>query len=131
MINITVPRLYASDCPSGETRLGDAQIFTDGKTFDVIDGYCDKGATRLIAVLKSRGIRKPYLHITHAHYDHRDGINKILSDSWFSPSALYCQDPDTLTAHNASIRSDINALKNIIQKAKNKGVPVIYLTNNQ
>lgn len=131
MINIKAVGLYSSDFSSGETRLGDAQVITDGTYFDVIDGYCDKGATRLIADLKARSIKKPYLHISHPHYDHRDGINKILSDSYFSPSALYCQDPNTLTAHNASIRNDINALKNIIQKAKSKGVPVIYLSNNQ
>ena len=127
MINITVPRLYASDFPSGETRLGDSQII--GR--DVIDGGCDKGAVRTIAFLKARNIRDPWLHITHSHYDHRDCADKILSDPWFSPRGLYCQDPNTLTAYNSSIRSDINALKMIIQKAKDKNIPVFYLGNDQ
>ena len=127
MINLTVPRLYASDFPSGETRLGDSQIIGE----DVIDGGCDKGAVRTIAALRAKNIRNPWLHITHGHYDHRDCADKILSDPWFSPQGLYCQDPGTLTAYNSSIRSDINALKRIIQKAKDKGVPVFYLGNDQ
>ena len=77
MINLKAVGLYASDFSGGETRLGDTQIIGN----DVIDGYCDRGATRLISVLKSAGIRSPYLHITHPHYDHRDGINKIFEES--------------------------------------------------
>lgn len=121
--------MYSSDFSGGETRNGDTQVVTDGKYFDVIDGGCDKYATRLITHLKSRNIRDPYLHISHCHYDHRDGIDKILSDPWFKPRGLYCQDPDSITAHNSAIRSDINALRNIIAKAKGKDIPVIYLGN--
>ena len=131
MINLKAVGLYSSDFSGGETRLGDAQIITDGANYEVIDGYCDRGATRLISVLKSAGIRSPYLHITHPHYDHRDGINKILSDPWFTPRALYCQNPDSITGHNGSIRSDINALRDIVNKAKKKEIPVIFLDNEQ
>lgn len=131
MINLKAVGLYSSDFSGGETRLGDAQIITDGANYEVIDGYCDRGATRLISVLKASNIRSPYLHISHPHYDHRDGINKILSDPWFTPRALYCQDPDSITGHNGSIRSDINALRDIVNKAKKKEIPVIYLDNEQ
>lgn len=129
MISIKAVGLYSSDFSAGETRLGDTQIVTDGKYYDVIDGYCDRGATRLITSLKARNIRTPYLHISHPHYDHRDGINKILSDPWFTPRGLYCQDPETITAHNSEIRSDINALRDIIAKAKKKKIPVIFMDN--
>ena len=121
--------MYSSDFSGGETRNGDTQIATDGKNFDVIDGGCDRYATRLITHLKSRNIRDPYLHISHCHYDHRDGIDKILSDPWFKPRGLYCQDPDSITGHSSAIRSDISALRKIIDKAKSKGIPVIYLGN--
>ena len=129
MISIKALGMYSSDFSGGETRNGDTQIATDGKNFDVIDGGCDRYATRLIAHLKSINIRDPYLHISHCHYDHRDGINKILSDPWFTPRGLYCQDPDSITGHSGAIRSDINALRKIIDKAKSKGIPVIYLGN--
>ena len=121
--------MYSSDFSGGETRNGDTQIATDGKYFDVMDGGCDRYATRLITHLKSRNIRDPYLHISHCHYDHRDGIDKILSDPWFKPRGLYCQDPDSITGHSSAIRSDINALRKIIDKAKSKGIPVIFLGN--
>lgn len=129
MITIRVVKLHASDFSSGETRLGDAQIIYDGQNYDVIDGTCGKGATRLISALKSMGIKNPYLHISHPHWDHRDGIRKIINDSYFSPRALYCQNPDSITAHNSDIKSDINALRTVINEAKAKNIPVIYLNN--
>lgn len=131
MISIKALGMYSSDFSGGETRNGDTQIVTDGKYYDVIDGGCDRYATRLITYLKTNNIRDPYLHASHPHYDHIDGINKILSDPWFTPRGLYCQDPDSITAHNSSIRSDINALRNIIAKAKKKDIPVIFLDNEQ
>lgn len=129
MISIKALGMYSSDFSGGWTRNGDTQIVTDGKYYDVIDGGCDRYATRLIAHLRTNNIRDPYLHASHPHYDHIDGINKILSDPWFTPRGLYCQDPDSITAHNSSIRSDINALRNIIAKAKEKEIPVIFLGN--
>jgi hypothetical protein len=129
MIRLQAVGLYSSDFGSGETRLGDATIIDDGKNFEVIDGYCGKGTTRLIAALKARGIKNPYLHISHPHYDHRYGIRKIINDSYFKPKALYCQNPDTITAHNSDVRGEIDALRTIIREAKAKGVTVVYLNN--
>ena len=129
MIRLQAVGLYSSDFGSGETRLGDATIIDDGKNFEVIDGYCAKGATRLISMLKTRGIKNPYLHISHPHWDHRDGIKKIINDSWFKPRALYCQNPDSITAHNSSIKGDIDAVRTIIKEAKARNIPVIYLKN--
>jgi len=129
MIRIQAVGLYSSDFGSGETRLGDATIIDDGKNFEVIDGYCGKGTTRLIAALKARGIKNPYLHISHPHYDHRYGIRKIINDSYFKPKALYCQNPDTITAHNSDVKSDIDALRTVIKEARAKGINVVYLNN--
>ena len=117
MISIKALGMYSSDFSGGETRNGDTQIVINGKYCEVIDGGCDRYATRLITHLKSSNIRDPYLHISHCHYDHRDGIDKILSDPWFKPRGLYCQDPDSITGHSSAIRSDINALRKIIDKA--------------
>ena len=129
MISIKALGMYASDFSGGNTRNGDTQIVINGKYCEVIDGGCDRYATRLITHLKANNIRDPYLHASHPHYDHIDGINKILSDPWFTPRGLYCQDPDSITAHNSSIRSDINELRDIIAKAKKKNIPVIFLDN--
>ena len=74
MIRLQAVGLYTPDFGGGETRLGDATIIDDGKNFEVIDGYCENGTMRLIAALKARGIKNPYLHISHPHYDHMYGI---------------------------------------------------------
>ena len=129
MIRLQAVGLYASDFGSGETRLGDATIIDDGKNFEVIDGYCGKGADRLISVLKTRNIRTPFLHDSHFHWDHYNGIRRIINDTWFKPRALYCQNPDSITAHNSSIKGDIDAVRTIIKEAKARKIPVIYLNN--
>jgi hypothetical protein len=128
MIRLQAVGLYTFDFDSG-TRLGDATIIDDGKNFEVIDGYCGNGTMRLIAALKARGIKNPYLHISHPHYDHRYGIRKIINDSYFKPRALYCQNPDSITAHNSDVRGEIDALRTIIREAKAKGITVVYLNN--
>ena len=131
MIRIHIPGFFNSDFSGGNTRLGDAQIIDDGKNFEVIDGNCGAGTDRLIKALKARGIKTPYLHISHAHYDHRYGIRKIINDSYFKPKALYCQDPGSIKPYNNDFKSDIEALKVIIREAKAKGIPVVYLKNGQ
>jgi len=130
MIRLQAIGLYASDLGSG-TRLGDAQIIDDGKNFEVIDGYCEKGADRLISVLKERKIKSPNLYITHPHYDHYDGIRKIIRDSWFKPKRLYTPNPDSYGDVSSEVRGNKQALRNIITEAKAKGIPVTYLKNEQ
>ena len=128
MIRLHIPGFYNSD--SGGPRWGDATIITDDKgNADVIDGYCGIGATRLISILKKRNIKKPYLHISHAHYDHYYGIRRIIADSWFAPKALYCYDPNTLGDVSGDVKGEKNTLKAIISEAKARKIPVVYLKN--
>ena len=128
MIWGNMPGFYNSD--SGGPRWGDSTIIADEfGNVEVIDGYCGIGTTRLIKALKKRKIKSPYLYITHAHYDHYYGIRQIIRDSYFTPKALYCYDPKTLTAHTKDIRENIEALTNIINEAKTKNIPVVYLKN--
>ena len=111
MIRLHVPGFYNSD--KGGPRWGDAQIIDDGKNFEVIDGYCGNGTTRLISRLKDRKIKSPYLHISHAHGDHDEGILAIIRDSYFSPKKLYCYNPEVLKSGlgNSEIKSDYNLQK--------------------
>lgn len=128
MIRINIPGFYDSD--SGGPRWGDAQIITDGTNYEVIDGYCGIGATRLIKRLKALDVRAPYLHISHAHYDHYNGIEKIIDDGWFTPKALYCYDPGTLNANfSKDCSENVAALKRIISKARSKHIEVVYVDN--
>ena len=134
MIRLHVPGFFDGDFSGDNTRLGDAQIIDDGKNFEVIDGYCGNGTTRLISRLKARGIKSPYLHISHAHGDHDEGIRKIINlkedgKYVFTPRGLYCYDPDVLKPglSNSEIKSDYNYLKTIIAEAKARKIPVTYV----
>ena len=129
MIRLQAIGLFASDFSGGDTRLGDAQIIDDGKYYEVIDGYCEKGAERLISTLKERKIKTPYLHISHPHYDHYDGIRRIIRDSYFKPKRLYCPDPESYKDVSNEVKGNKSALRNIISEAKSKGIPVTYLRN--
>lgn len=131
MIRLQCIGLYKSDFSNGNTRLGDAQIIDDGKNFEVIDGYCGKGADRLIATLKTRKIKYPNLYYSHPHWDHYDGIRKIIKDGWFKPKRLYVPNPDSYEDVTAEVRSNKQALRAIISEAKDRGIPVTYLKNEQ
>lgn len=128
MIRLHVPGLLSS---AGGPRWGDAQILDDGKYHLVIDGYCGQGTTNLIAALKARKIKTPYLFITHPHYDHYYGIRQIIRDSYFSPKKLFVPDPESYKDVSSEVKSNKQALYNIIAEAKNKGIPVSYLRNEQ
>lgn len=131
MIRLQCIGLYKSDFSNGNTRLGDAQIIDDGTYYEVIDGYCGKGSDRLISTLKERKIKSPNLYITHPHYDHYDGIRRIIRDSWFKPKKLYTPNPESYGDVSGDVRSNKQTLKNIISEAKAKGIPVTYLRNEQ
>lgn len=123
------------DIPSKETRYGDTQVFidTENNICFIIDGACGTGTNKLISYLKNKGIKKVYLVISHAHYDHTYGIQKIIDDNYFTVIRLYCYDPKTLqgglrnNAGSKEVRSDIASLNNIISKANSKKIPVTFL----
>ena len=58
MINLYIPGYYDSD--KGGPRWGDAQVIDDGENYEVIDGNCGVGTTRLIKSLKNRNFKRPY-----------------------------------------------------------------------
>ena len=121
--------------PNSETRFGDIQVLIDDKNkiCFIIDGGCGKGATALISYLKRNGIKKVYLALSHPHYDHADGLRKIIEDSYFTVINFYCYDPESLVGGlrnnkgSDSVREDIAYLKKIISEAKSSGAKVKYL----
>lgn len=111
-------------------RTGSCVIFTDGKETVIIDGYLGVGKRKLIKWLKKMGIRTPWLYLTHAHGDHYDGLKAIINDSYFKPKEFRCYDPASIKAgasQNGEIRADRNALIEIINLCKEKGIPVRYV----
>ena len=121
------------DMPNKETRYGDVEVIRSGKYTLVIDGGCDRATDALISYLKRNKIKKVWLLLTHAHYDHWYGFKKILEDNGFIVVAFYCYDPKSLEGGlrdnkgSREVRNDINGLKGIIQKCKDKNIKVVYL----
>lgn len=129
MLWCNIPGFYDSD--KGGPRWGSCHIFMDGKNVFVVDGYCTVGADRLINRLLSWDKLKLYLAITHPHYDHYNGIERIIDDSRFTVICLYVPDPSTYNRNFSSeCRQNVEALERIINKAKLKGIKVSYLYNN-
>lgn len=130
MIRGLIPGLYDSDFSNKrDMRDGDCLILTDDVgTAMVVDGYCGAPARRLVQYLKEHGIRKPYLDLTHPHYDHYNGIELILDDDFFFPRALSCPNPDSYNRNfSKDCAENVAALERIIGKAKKKNVPVVFL----
>ena len=127
MIRLHVPGFFDSD--KGGPRWGDATILDDGKYFLVIDGYCGVGTTHLIDALKARGIKSPYLFITHPHYDHYYGIREIIRNKYFTPKGLIVPYLSSYGDVSSEVRSNKQALQSIINEAKAKGIKIKYVKN--
>ena len=134
MIRLHVPGFLSG---KGGPRWGDAQIIDDGKRYLVIDGYCGEGTSNLLSALKARKIKSPYLIISHPHYDHYYGIRQIIRDkddkgNWvFTPKKLFVPDPESYKDVSSEVKGNKQALRNIINEAKARGIPVSYLRNEQ
>ena len=116
-----------------EQRYGDVEVIISGDYCLIIDGGCEQATDKLIAYLKRNKIKKVYLLLTHAHYDHFYGLRKIIRDSYFEVQYFYCYDPKSLESGlrnnkgSREVRSDINELKGIIGECNNKKIKVKYL----
>ena len=121
--------------PDTETRYGSGQVLTDFKHWLVTDAFMSKGKQKIISFLKKNKVKNPHLLLTHAHGDHGDGFFDIMDDSYFTPAALYCYDPESLrlglrnNEGSAEVKKDIEYLYKLINKAKRHGIPVIYLNH--
>lgn len=119
--------------PSKAISYGTAELFISGSYNLLIDGYCGSGADKLISYLKKRKIKELYLALTHAHYDHYDGLRKIVKDPYFTVKCFYCYDPSTLkvglTNNEGSkeARKDMENMMNVLKEVKDKGIKIKYL----
>ncbi len=116
-----------------QIRLGDVEVLISGEYCLIIDGGCGELTDKLIAYLKRNKIKKVYLLLTHSHYDHSYGLEKIIEDDYFEVQMFYCYDPKTLgvglrnNEGSEKIKNDIYVLKRIIKKCKAKKIKVKYL----
>lgn len=133
MIRLQAIGLYRSDFSdaeirNGEARLGDSWIMDDGKEYLVCDAGCGKYTERTLDVLEERKILCPHLLNSHPHGDHL-GIRKIIRSKDFKPKSLSVPDPDSYKDVSGEVRSNKQALRDLIAEAKERKIPVIYLRN--
>ena len=111
-------------------KYGDVEVIISGDYCLIIDGGCEESTDKLISYLKRNKIKKVYLLLSHAHWDHYYGLRKILRDNYFEVQTFYCYDPKTLEGGlrnnkgSKEVRSDISALNGIISECKNKKIKV-------
>ena len=128
MIRLHIPGLYDSDFSGGNTRLGDSWIIDDGKEHIVCDAGCGKYTERTLGILEDRKIFRPHLINSHPHGDHL-GIRKIIKSKDFKPKSLSVPHPDSYGDVSGEVRSNKQALRDLIAEAKERKIPVIYLRN--
>ena len=133
MIRLQVIGLYRSDFSDaeirkGEARLGDSWIMDDGKEALVCDAGCGKYTERTLDVLEERKILRPHLYNSHPHGDHL-GIRKVIKSKDFKPKSLSVPDPDSYENVSGEVRSNKQALRDLIAEAKERKIPVTYLRN--
>jgi GH25 family lysozyme M1 (1,4-beta-N-acetylmuramidase) len=131
MIKFYVPGFGAPKKP--DDRHGDAQVLSDGTYTLVIDGGDATMSDKLITWLRAQGMKEVCLVVSHWHYDHYHGIERIIKDKAFTVSKLYCPKPSNLVPGLSSkwagdIQSEINAAGRIISEAEDRGAEVVYLT---
>lgn len=133
MIRLWIPSFYDNN----KAVYSNTRAVDDGENYEIIGCSCGNITNKLIKGLKEHNIRFPYLHITKISYDNYCGIREIINDSWFSPRGLYCPNPDSLIPKNIQnqngykhILTEILNLKAIINDAKKRNIPIVYLEDN-
>ena len=131
MIRVFAPAIDPRDLGKGQTRVGANILVEDAHQYVLcIDGRCgdaaDSVVKRLVAIDKTR-----ILLLSHPHYDHYNGIEKYI-DKYGDVGVLICQNPASLNKrYSDEAKGNIEALERIIDKAKKKGIKVIYATDGQ
>lgn len=133
MIRLQAIGLYRSDFSdaeirNGQARLGDSWILDNDKEYLVCDAGCGKYTERTLDILEERKILYPRLLNSHPHGDHL-GIRKIIRSKDFKPKSLSVPDPDSYGDVSGEVRSNKQALRDLIAEAKERKIPVIYLRN--
>ena len=104
----------------------------------VVDGFDGNEPTKaLISYLKKLKYKKLYLLLSHPHYDHYQGLRKILADKSFKVTKVYTYDPDSYSfgigssANGKAVKEDYANHKAFITEARKAGAEIGYLTSGR
>lgn len=120
---------------TSDDRHGDGvAIICDGEVL-LIDGFEGGEPTnRMMDWLEANNVKEiDKALLTHAHWDHFNGLKIIERDDRFHIKVLYCYNPETLrhgvdnSENGRSVKSDIAEMYNFINVMKEHGTNVIYV----
>ena len=134
MLTGYLPKFTLPSRESDDRRGDGVAIICDGVSM-LIDGFEGGEPTnRMMTWLANHGISDIDIAVlTHAHYDHYNGLKVIEDDSRFHIKLLYCYDPESLrhgvdnTANGRAVKSDINNLYSFIRYMQSKGTIVKFI----
>lgn len=122
---------------TSDDRHGDGvAIICDGEVL-LIDGFEGGEPTnRMMDWLEANNVKEiDKALLTHAHWDHFNGLKIIERDDRFHIKVLYCHDPETLrhgvdnSANGRTVKSDIAEMYNFINAMKDHGTKVVYVNS--
>lgn len=102
-------------------------IESDGK-FILMDTCMPNGEDAILKFLKTRGVNKLSLYISHAHMDHYGNAMALLKDSYFTIEHLYMNKYGQISnIDNSNVQMHYGNMKKIGEYAKGKGIPITWL----
>lgn len=121
---------YGSTKGSYGANYGDATLMESNGHYLLLDTCMPKGSTNVIKKLKSMGVKKLSVYISHYHDDHIGALPSILKDGYFSVEKIYLPDASYMYGSNKDTKwftTHSDLYEQSVNLAKQKGVQVITL----
>ena len=107
---------------------GDAQMLSSKGKNLLIDTYDPDTWSVLRSWLLDRGYTNFEFYLSHYHDDHMGNIENIIKDGRFNVTKMYLPEFDYMTGDSSYMRNYISWCKRIFALAKQKNIPVQYIT---
>ena len=86
-----------TDIDRENSAYGDATLIEQNSNYLLIDSGTDDDNDILIGFLKSQGVKRFSIYLSHYHNDHYGKIKEILNDSYFTVENVYMPNPNIIS----------------------------------
>ena len=121
---------YGSTKGSYGSNYGDATLMESNGHYLLLDTCMPKGGANVIKKLKSMGVKRLSVYISHYHDDHIGALPAILKDGYFSVEKIYLPDASYMYGSNKKTKwfTTHSALyEQSVKLAEQKGIQVVTL----